>query len=213
MVAKKKTTKKAAAPKKTAAKKTVAKKTVAKKTKRSVAKKAAPKAAVRTPAKVNGGWWGNSFSPSGVLIAMAAVIGIVAMFTGWLHMTFSGVAVGWNGWDLLTASGENKEVVLANSWQVVIPLLCWVCSIIALIAIILPAFKVRTNKVATDVIVVVLGIIAFILVICFLFGQCGGYHFNGKFIDYLAPGFYMALVSSIVMILAGLADAIKNAKA
>lgn len=201
MVAKKKATKKAAAPKKAVAKKPVKK----------AAKKPVVKAAA--PAKVSSCWWSNTFTPAGALIAIASFIGIMAMLAPWIGDNVSGFAVAYNGWDLLTVSGSEKEMFLNNSWQTFIPLITFICSIVAFIAIILPAFKLRTNKVATDVLVIVLGLVMFILSICFLFGQIGNeIEGTAKFSEWLFIGFYMTIVPSIVMILAGLYNAIKNAK-
>lgn len=201
MVVKKKSTKKAAA-KPVAKRKTVAKKV------------AAPKAVAKAPAKVSGGWWGNSFTGAGALIAIVSFIGIISVFIGWLSFWNGGMHLGYSGWDLLLADADCKKFMLNNSWQVVIPLITFILSIIAFIAVVLPAFKVRTNKIATGVLVVICGLVMFILCLCFMFGQVGFEDWMTKnFIEFLAPGFYLTIGASIILILAGLAEAIKAGKA
>lgn len=201
MVAKKKSTKK------TVAKKTTTRKT----TRRTTAKKAVAAPRVSAAPRI-GGWWDNSFSGAGVLVAVAAAIGIVALFCGWLAHDI-GVREAFTGIDLITLEENTKDLWFGNSWQIYIPLITFVLSIIAFIAIMLPAMKVRANRTGIDALVVLCGIVIFIMAICFMFGEANFNpytHDSSQFLESLDLGFYLTLVASIIMILGGLRDATKR---
>jgi len=128
------------------------------------------------------------FSIAGLIIAVGAIVGIIAVFLNWY---------AWSETFIVTFSSEITGMgfldVKTDDFQKYCPLISWILMIIALVIAILPVAGVKAIPEKTAyLIIAILGLLALIFVILFL-----------SWTDHAAIGAYMGLVASILVLIGG----------